>query len=470
VSTNIRLKCLALICALPFAGCPVAPIPSTPSTPSKTPEGDAQAAEPGWDGEYRGAKMTVVVELQDDALSGSIALNGKAFTLTAAPPKAGESKGTFESDGTKFDVVLKRTGDQLELETGGTTYTLKRWTPPNPLAKPNPLASADPVAADAPATGLPRVAGLPRGAPPRADSPQADPPQADPPRDPSGTVNDFNWTVYKHREGLSFRHPPSWTVELPKTGLFLVPGDLARNEKSQPLELFIADADMADGVTDPASPRAAQLITKEVQSDFPFLSPMGQPETVTCRGGPGAIHTYAGTNPIGKPTLAKVHVMIVGEIAVTLYAIGQTDIVEKRMPTAKKIFENYEFKRRPRPATPPPTQTPAGNLDPNLIGYWRHTKTYFSGGFSMSTDLHLVLSDDGTCAWNSNSAGGMGGVSVRSSGSGWEYTGTWSVTGKTLNFKWTSHGNTTESHDYFIEGNSMLYQDSKPKLWKLIRR
>lgn len=459
MTTNIRAMGLALISTLFLAGCPVAPIPGISSGSAKAPDTTTE----GWDGEYRSPKMSVTIGLKDKALSGTITLNGKTFALTAPAPKDDATTGSFESEGTKFDVTLKRRADELTLVTGGTTYTLTRWNPANPLAKPNPLASAEPVA-----TETPQV--TPLADPPQV-APLADPPQADPPPTYAGTVNDFNWTVYKHPEGLSLRHPPEWTVQLPKTGLFLVPGDVAKNAQGQPLEIFVADADLADGVTDPASPRAAQLITKQVQSDFPFLHPQGQPERVTCRGGAGAIHHFAGTNPLGKPTMANVHVMITGDLAITLYAIGQADVVQKRMQTAKAIFQSYEFKRPAQAPTPAPTQTPAaGKLDPNLIGYWRHTNTYFSGGFSMTTDHHLLLAADGGAFWNSDSAGGMGGVSIRSSGEGWKYRGTWSVSGNVLNFNWTSHGSTTESHSYYIEGNSMLYKDAKPKLWKLIRR
>ncbi len=446
------LKLLALICVLPLAGCPVAPIPSVASDSGKE-------ADKSWKGEYRGPKMVVIVEQKNDALSGSIALNGKTFALTAAAPKDGGSKGSFESDGATFDVTLTKSGDELVLLTGGTTYTLGRWTPPNPLAGENPL-DRKPL----------RVAGVTIEVP-QADEPATPKPVAPKPVAPKPVdgVSTAGWTHFVHPQGLSFDHPPGWTLQQDDS-LLLVPNDVVRNADNQVLELYVVNADTADGITDPASAKAVQVLTQQVQSEFPFLQPQGQPERMSCRGGGGAIHSFAGTSPSGQQSLAKVHALIVGDVAVSLYAIGEASLIQKRLTTIRAVFKSYQFKRPARPATPPPAQRPAaGSLDPNLVGYWRHTKIYLSGGFSMTTDHHLLLAADGTCFWNSNSAGGMGGVSVSSRGEGWSYQGTWSASNGTLTQKWASHG-TTEVYDYYLEGNTMMYKGRKPKLWKLIRR
>ncbi len=49
-----------------------------------------------------------------------------------------------------------------------------------------------------------------------------------------------------------------------------------------------------------------------------------------------------------------------------------------------------------------------GQLDRRLAGRWRHTESMMSGDFSMATDTHMLLDQDGRFAWYSKSAGSFG--------------------------------------------------------------
>jgi hypothetical protein len=57
------------------------------------------------------------------------------------------------------------------------------------------------------------------------------------------------------------------------------------------------------------------------------------------------------------------------------------------------------------------TQQPAaaGQVDPRLVGHWRCTEVISSGGFSLVTDIHVVLDTDGRFARWSHSESGLGG-------------------------------------------------------------
>jgi hypothetical protein len=46
--------------------------------------------------------------------------------------------------------------------------------------------------------------------------------------------------------------------------------------------------------------------------------------------------------------------------------------------------------------------------DPRLVGHWRHTAPMSSGGFSLVTDTHLVLDEQGRFARWSHSVSGFG--------------------------------------------------------------
>ena len=76
----------------------------------------------------------------------------------------------------------------------------------------------------------------------------------------------------------------------------------------------------------------------------------GQTEQAACAGARGALHSYAGRNPQGKETVAKVLVVIIQGRALVLYAVGMRELVEKRMQTLRGIFKTYAFQQ---PAAPP---------------------------------------------------------------------------------------------------------------------
>ena len=60
-------------------------------------------------------------------------------------------------------------------------------------------------------------------------------------------------------------------------------------------------------------------------------------------------------------------------------------------------------------------------VDMRLVGRYRHTDSTYSDGFSMATDTHMILGQDGRFSWSSESAGSFG-----SSQSGPDY-GRWAI-------------------------------------------
>ena len=102
-------------------------------------------------GKYQGEKISVELTADGSAYSGQIHMGSQQFPLKAHE-QGDHLAGTFTSQGNDFDFTASKQGDELNLITSGTTYSLKKISPPvNPLAgATNPLTQQPASGGDAP--------------------------------------------------------------------------------------------------------------------------------------------------------------------------------------------------------------------------------------------------------------------------------------------------------------------------------
>jgi hypothetical protein len=146
--------------------------------------------------------------------------------------------------------------------------------------------------------------------------------------------------------------------------------------------------------------------------------------------------------------------------ALCLLAVAPRDRFAGRAAVCEEIFSTFGY-------TKPPS-------DPRLFGKWRHQSTYLSGEFSAVTVRYLILSPDGTCLsggqlmagmQHTDSAGNYTGDTHVDSGNGIDSRGRWRAAEKRIVLTWSD--GSSESWEYFISGNSMLFKSNgSKKLWQ----
>ena len=100
--------------------------------------------------------------------------------------------------------------------------------------------------------------------------------------------------------------------------------------------------------------------------------------------------------------------------------------------------------------------------DGRLVGHWRYTDAMSSGGFSLVTDLHLVLDDEGRFASWSHSASGMG--ETRSA----PENGTWETRGATLLLNFDDGNESGRAFE--LHADQLFFpQSSSHRLWERVR-
>ena len=115
----------------------------------------APALSEDYAGVFKGEQLSVTLSATQSRYSGSIEMQSKKFACEAHEVDS-QLKGTFESEGNQFDFTATLEGNVLTLQSGGTSYTLRKQLPAeNPLARAtaiNPLAKtfADAASAQGP--------------------------------------------------------------------------------------------------------------------------------------------------------------------------------------------------------------------------------------------------------------------------------------------------------------------------------
>lgn len=112
----------------------------------------------------------------------------------------------------------------------------------------------------------------------------------------------------------------------------------------------------------------------------------------------------------------------------------------------------------PRPPAQPKSEA---NSDRRLVGHWRHTNAMSSGGFSLVTDTHWILAEDGSCSRYSHQASGMG------ENYSPERIGRWQASNGVLQIEDGDGG--VEEHPYQLDGrNLFLPRQSHLRLWERV--
>lgn len=123
-------------------------------------------------------------------------------------------------------------------------------------------------------------------------------------------------------------------------------------------------------------------------------------------------------------------------------------------------------------ADPVPATTPArssrsehsragSQLDRQLVGHWRHTDSMVSDGFSMATDTHFVLDQNGQFYRYSETAGSMGNSQTP------RESGQWSIVDGRLFMRYS--GGDTLSYVYEVHPDSLfLPEESHFRLWSRV--
>jgi hypothetical protein len=128
------------------------------------------AAPADFAGQYRNDQMSVELNpAPGGSFTGVIHLGANAFPLQAQLD-GGQLKGSFKSRGYAYEFTATRSGDQLNLSSGGRTHVLQREDP----APSNPLGGGEPPP---PSNPLAEAAALPdrTAAPARPGQGAADP-------------------------------------------------------------------------------------------------------------------------------------------------------------------------------------------------------------------------------------------------------------------------------------------------------
>lgn len=86
-------------------------------------------------GKFSDGKLTIeLTGAPGGALTGTILMGDQKFPMTARSNGDGRLTGQFDAGGDKFDFTGSVNGNTMTLQTGGTTYTLKKSGSRNPLA------------------------------------------------------------------------------------------------------------------------------------------------------------------------------------------------------------------------------------------------------------------------------------------------------------------------------------------------
>ena len=205
--------------------------------------------------------------------------------------------------------------------------------------------------------GLPLLSAAPQDAPSSRPAQRADAPAAKRP-EPN----------YVHPLGFAARHPKRWRVEETVLGLSLLPPDLARGAQ-MPRELYLMNAAaMPADVKTLDDPRVASRLKDLMKQSLPFLRPLGKPKQVA--GVPGAREfRWGGTEPTTNTKLvAWVRVRVENGFSLSLSAIGEPALVERRGQELSGIFRSLQ-------AGEPKT-------DAKLVGTWNADAHHSVGDIS----------------------------------------------------------------------------------------
>ncbi|MBC2607272.1 hypothetical protein [Pelagicoccus albus] len=294
-------------------------------------------------------------------------------------------------------------------------------------------------------------------------------PEAKPEEAVEATPGD--WKLFTHSSGVSFRHPKDWGVQEGASFLQLTPPDMQQGQ-----EMIYAIGSAVAQKTAPDDPSVAQYLDSMMWQMDNTARRIGNAESFeTTEGTAGAIYLYGATNAFtGQTSRARVYVIIGDKVAVSFFAVGSEDLVERRRPVMDQIASSFLSGSQASTGTTPPNvpQAPlAGNLDSALLGYWfgesistpvegimvnsRFTYLFRQDGivFMGAKGAVNVASQDGSGVYNGGSASGTNSNVDR---------GRWSVSGGVLTIQWDDGGRF--QRNYRVRGKTLEIRDAQGKL------
>lgn len=249
--------------------------------------------------------------------------------------------------------------------------------------------------------------------------------------------------TYRHPAGVDFQYPASWELREQQNQFFLVPSDIEKNAKGQPLELLLLGAQEAEEISSPADPQVADFFAANLRQLVPDIRQTSQATPVSTGLGKGAAFTFAGTDTTGLAVQAYVYVTLYEGTGIYLTYLAPKKIIGKREPAVRRVFASLSKGQR--------------QLDPALVGTWRksiyvRTAPGSSGTISETTYIYMTFNQDGTAAYAETARmfGSLSDLSVLAQSSGGKsYQGNWRVNNGRVLLTWENGlAETLEYHVY----------------------
>lgn len=184
--------------------------------------------------------------------------------------------------------------------------------------------------------------------------------------------------------GLEFAHPEDWDIERTKEQALLTPAD--GGDEAYAVEVMAVEAG-----TDPMGPVVQRQLAEGALVLGDDAKMTGQPRAMQVAGQRAAVYTFDG----GEDGRMMVYVLVSGDRAYSLTAVGSRAALTRNARTAEKIFLSFKVRA---PASAGGSTQPAlpGAVDDALVGAWRYVKSEVVDGSTVRTETTLRLAADGT--------------------------------------------------------------------------
>ncbi len=319
--------------------------------PLGNPQGSAPPGDP-FARPFRGKDIELVLEgTLAEGYRGKLAFQGTAYKAEATA-RGNDLEGRFQSGEEWFPFKARLDGDQLRLESGGSTYELAgkplaRAKPTNPLAKPT--GSNDPIDPIDPKAPLPQALdGVYTGATKRFEHPRG-------------------W--------FGFDMPEGWSVHQDGgTGMLLNPGLTATDTLDAIVGMSWGRLEAAEqnvAVATIIAQRLPLLRQTLAEQGFTVGKPDGDIQTYRCKDVPGAVVILRGQTQQGKPFQVWFGGIVKRDGWIAVSGLMLEGKEQNYLPKLKRIFTSLE----PRP--PERNQ----KLEAALVG-----RTFSSSQYGRKTD------------------------------------------------------------------------------------
>jgi hypothetical protein len=255
----------------------------------------------------------------------------------------------------------------------------------------------------------------------------------------AGVPEDYE--LLEHVTGIRLRHPPDWSNQGQGGGIALVPSD-APSGPDGPREVYVL---LTFSIPDEAreSPEAFVAVAdRQMIGDGSAFARSGAPDWLDGEPGGRLLLRYRSVQD-GGGTLVHAYVYPKDPLACALMAVGDPEALAGHEAAARTVFDSIEFA--------------PGARDGSLAGSWFYSDGYASSGFSMATQVEMVLGEDGSFSRSSSAAGGTMDVGVSSDGEA--EIGTWFARDGALVLLYAS-GETVQFQYSLVDGRLVTVNDN----------